>query len=257
MKEEKKIYIDSIDNKGIEGWFINQKNPEKNKVLLYLDGQYKAVTIANIQRQDVADAHGKLESGFYFDIKKFPNFHKLEIYSESKDKLLSLDNIKQEMSLPEEGSSLDLIPPYSRQRHELLESITIELNRPINGINWYAIEPSGRWAGPELESVLTIPALPKGKYELHLDIASTFCDLETMEVLFNDKPVKFLKTKYHAPVILKAKISVEKDQACWEIIFKFPETCPPDGESGADQRRLGIFLKSVILTRISSSKSKH
>lgn len=252
MNEDIKIYIDLIDESTIQGWFINVIEPESNKILLYLDGDYKAVTLANVERQDVAEAHGKLESGFCFDITKFPVFQKIEIRSDNKDLLLSLENIERENTQTDSRQFSGIVPIYSQERHRLLEKITIDLTRPINGDNWYDIEPTGRWSGPKLESTLNIPALSEGNYQLQLEIGAAFCDLAAMEVMFNNQPVRFLNTEYHLPVLLYAEVSVDKQYSFWHLSFKYPETHPPEGELGADQRKLGIFLKNVSLTKITS-----
>lgn len=252
MNKDIKIYIDIIDNNTIQGWYINPVEPENNKILLYLDGQFKIATIADMERKDVAEAHGKLESGFCFDIKDFPGFEKIDLRLDNSDVLLSLDHI-QLKKIPDNRYGIDNTPLYSQQNHGLLEKITIDLSRPVNGQNWYDIESSGRWGGPELESTLKIPALSEGNYLLQLDIDNAFCDLGAMEVVFNGQPVNFLNTEYHTPVILNAEVVVEKKYPFWHIIFKYPKTCSPEGEEGVDQRKLGIFLKTVILTKISSS----
>lgn len=255
MKKEMKIFIDFIDNNTIQGWFINLAEPENNRILLFLDGHYKSVTVANIERQDVSDAHGKLESGFSFDISKFSVFQKVEIRSDTKKVLLSLEGVQQEKELPRDSGASG-ISPYTQERHEQIEKICIDLSRPVNGDNWYDIEPMGRWGGPELESTLKIPALGKGKYQLQLNIDSAFCDLQAMKVRFNSKLVKFSNTQYDTPVLLQAEVVVKKDDPFWHISFKYPKTCLPEGESGADQRRLGVFLKEVSLSKLTSPNSK-
>lgn len=255
MKKEIQIYIDLINDDTIQGWFINPVKPENNRIFLYLDGHYKSVTVANIERQDVADTHGKLESGFSFNIKKFPDFQKIEIRSENKDLLLSLEEFDREKELHSDSKPVDNISHYSQDHQERLEKITIDMSRPVNGDNWYDIEPTGRWGGPELESSLKIPALAEGSYQLQLDIEGTFCDLQAMQLKVNNKPVKFLNTQYDAPVILQAEVIVKKQYPFWLLSFNYPKTCPPGGDSGADQRKLGIFLKRVVLTKITSSQS--
>ncbi|MCK5355825.1 MAG: hypothetical protein KAJ63_11945, partial [Methyloprofundus sp.] len=117
--------------------------------------------------------------------------------------------------------------------------------------NWYDSDESGRWGGPSLESTLKVPSLAAGNYRLQLDVGGACCDLEAMEVIFNNKPVKFLNTQYDAPVILDAEVTVEKTFPFWHIIFKYPETCEP--ESSVDQRKLGVFLRAVTLAKISAS----
>jgi hypothetical protein len=250
MKKDIKIYIDSIDSNTIQGWFINTPSPDKNKVFLYLDGQYKAVTLADHERHDVAEAHGQVHSGFCFDIKKFPIFQHLELRSEERDVLLNL-NVKQSEGRKSEKQPLELTSPYSQERHKQLDYIKIDLSKLINGDNWYHAEPAGRWGGPELESTLNIPALIAGNYSLELDITHDFCGLEAMTVMFNNNPVHFSNTQYQAPVILQAEVKTE-ELLFWRLSFNYPKTCLPEGESGADQRRLGIYLRAVTLTKISS-----
>jgi len=249
MKKEIKIYIDSIDNKMIQGWFINSPAPENNKILLFLDGQYKSITQANLERQDVADAHGQLHSGFCFDIKRFPLFQHIELRSDRKDVLLNV-KVKPGKSSRNKKQPLELTSPYSQERHKQLEQIKIDLSKQINGDNWYDAEPTGCWGGPDLESTLKIPALAVGTYQLLLDIASDFCGLAEMKIVFNDNPVKISNAEAHSPVILQAEVQVEKQYPFWQLNFIYPKTSPPEGESGADQRRLGIFLRSVTLTKI-------
>ena len=136
MNEDIKIYIDIIDNNTIQGWYINPKEPVNNKLLLYLDGQFKSLTVANIERQDVAEAYGQLESGFSFDIKKNPVFHNIEIRTDHGEALLNLDHIREEQTILNDSSALTVAATYSQQRHEQLEEITIDLSRPVNGENW-------------------------------------------------------------------------------------------------------------------------
>jgi len=248
MKKEIKIYIDSIDGEKIQGWFINSPEPKNNKVLLFLDGQYVAITVANLERQDVADAHGQLYSGFCFDIKKFPVFQQVELYSEDKNKLLDQE-VKQDEKSSSQEQSLVIKSPYSQDRHKTLKYIKIDLSKQIKGDNWYDPESTGRWGGPEIESTLSIPALTAGNYQLELEIESEFCGLEDLKVLFNHQPVTFLNTQYQTPVTLQAEVAVEKQYPFWQLNFIYPQTCPPEGESGADQRKLGIFLRSVTLTK--------
>lgn len=244
--ESVKISIDSIDDKLLQGWFINSPAPAENKVLLFLDGQYKAITLANIDREDVADSYGQLQSGFCFDITKFPCFHYLELRSEHGKILLSL-KLESPLSLP-----LESLSEYSQDKLQHIEILTIDLSKPINGDNWYGIEPTGRWAGPALESTLTIPALIPENYQIDIDISDDFSGLEELQIIFNDKPLHISGIGKDFPMTLHAEVHITEQLPCWTLNFVFPKTCPPDGESGADQRRLGIFLRSITLTKINA-----
>ncbi len=250
MKKEIKIYIDSINEEHIQGWFINSPAPENNKILLFLDKKYKAVTLANSERQDVAEAHGQLLCGFCFDIKKFSTFRQVELKTDNKKTLLCVTVENKQAGKKKQFVKL-IPPPYSSKPYKKLEQLKIDLSKQISGSNWYSAEPAGRWGGPELESTLQIPALAPGKYRLELDISNNFCGLDTMKVMFNHNPVQFSNTQYQAPVILQAEVQAEK-LLFWDLRFNYSETCPPEGELGADQRKLGIYLKSVLLTKVSS-----
>jgi hypothetical protein len=244
--KDKKIYIDSVDRNSVNGWFINLLDPENNKVLLYLDGQYKAITEANTAREDVEETHGKLQSGFFFDLKKFPIFNQIELRSDDKEVLLKA-NIEHTEN---DDQSLLFTDPYSQERHRQLKQIKIDLSKTINGKNWYDIEPTGRWGGPELKSMLNIPALSIGKYKLEIAIENEFCGLEGLNITFNNNPVEILNTEYQTPVILRAEVLAKEDLNCWQLGFHYPKTSTPSSDSSEDQRQLGIFLASVTLTNI-------
>ena len=252
MKKEVKIYIDLINEEYIQGWFINSPAPENNKILLFLDKKYKAVTLANSERQDVAEAHGQLLCGFCFDIKKFSSYKLLELKSDNKELLLSL-NVKNKQTGNKKQTVKLIPPPYSSLSYKKLEKLKIDLSKQINGHNWYSAEPGGRWGGPELQSTLNIPALAVGHYRLELEIGNDYCNLETLEVMFNKKLVTFLNSEFNSPVLLQAEIQAEKQYSFWHLSFNYSKTLPPEGDSGVDQRKLGVFLKTVNLTKISSS----
>ena len=254
MKKEIQIYIDSINDDYIQGWFINLPAPENNKLLLYLDKKYKAVTEAKIERQDVEGEHGQLHSGYYFDIKKFSSFKLLELKSEKKEILLSLP-IKNKKTGGRKSSVNLIPPPYSLKPYKKLNFLKVDLSRHINGDNWYPIEPTGRWGGPELESTIQIPALSLGKYRLEIEIGNDFCGLETLDIMLNDKKIDILSEEYQAPVTLQAEIEVEQERPFWQLKFKYPKTSAPEGEIGADQRKLAIFLKTVSFNKLTSSPS--
>jgi len=202
---EAKIFLEKITDKELQGWFINTSEPENNNILLFIDGEYKVATLANKERQDVADEYGQLHCGFSFDISQYPPFSSIELKSNKEKALLSAEITK--------------------------------------------VEPTGRWGGPDQESTLNIPALSVGHYLLELDISSEFCGLKDMQLKFNGTSVKFLTTDYQPPVVLQAEVHANKLDY-WKLVFQYPKTSSPDGESGADQRKLGIFLKTITFTKI-------
>ena len=246
MSNDIKICIDFINNNTIQGWFINTPSPEEDQLSLYLEGEYKAITLANIEREDVKEIHGQLRCGFHFDIERFSNFKNLTLKTTKGVVIFTHTNdVKAKDST--------LISPYSQNHHRQLQKIKIDLSKPINGGNWYDIEPTGRWAGPELESSLIFPALMAGNYQLALKIDNHFCDLETMVVLFNDEPVNFSNTEFQVPIVLQAKVDVKENLSFWKICFKFSKNFTPDGNM-TEQRKLAIFLETVTLSKITLPK---
>lgn len=247
MSNDIKICIDLIDNNSIRGWFINTPSPEKNQLLLYIEGEYKAITLANLERADVEEVHGQLCCGFHLDIERFSKIQLLELKSIQGIVVFTYTNEREK-----QDSWPDLPPLYSQQRHLQCQKIKIDLSKPINGENWYDIEPTGRWAGPELESTLIIPALLAGNYELKLKIDIHFGDLETMKLIFNGDIVQFSNTEFPVPIILQAKVCVKNNLPFWELIFKFSKVSSP-ADNASEQRKLAIFLGMVTLSKITTS----
>jgi len=241
MRDDIKICVDIIDDYSLSGWFINHNTPEDNQLLLYVDDKYKAMVLADLEREDVKAVHGQLLCGFSFDIEPFSGFKHLKLKSADKTVLFTYKNKAENITPP-----LDLTAPYSQQRHQQLQRLKIDLSKPINGNNWYDIELTGRWGGPKLKSDLIIPALVAGNYELKLKIDNHFCGLETMKVLLNDEPVKFLNTEFPVPVVLQANIEIKKDLSCWTLTFHYSKTYSPEME----QRKLAIFLETITFTKI-------
>lgn len=253
MKQENKIHIESINNEHIQGWFINPAEPENNKLLLYLDNQYKAVTEANIEREDVAEAHGQLQSGFCFDIKKFPKAAMVELKTDQKESVLSV-KIDKNQQTKNKKKLVEIHPSYSQTYYEKIEQLTLDLSRSIDGDNWYSAEPTGRWAGPGLESTLNIPALAAGTYTLEIEVENELFGLESVEVRLNQQKIKFINTRYQIPLTLQAQVRIaKKKEVFWQLSFKFPKTS--EGE-GADQRKLAMFIKKITLTKKRARSSK-
>ncbi len=246
MSNDIKICIDLIDDELLSGWFINNKFPENDQLSLYIDDEYKAVTLANLEREDVKEEHGQLHCGFSFEIEQFLGFRCLKLKSADKTVIFTHTNKAENIDPP-----LDLTMAYSQQRHQQLQRMKIDLSKPINGSNWYDIEPTGRWGGPELESEIIIPALVAGNYELKLKIDNHFCDLATMKVFLNNDCINFSNTEFLAPVILQAKVAVTKEFPCWKLRFKYSKFCSPD-DNMAEQRKLAIFLETVTFNKITT-----
>jgi hypothetical protein len=242
-----KICIDLLNDHTIAGWFINIPTLEEDQISLHIDGQYQAITQANFIREDVEKAHGQLHCGFSFDLTRFFPYQDLVLKSANKKVIYSYTH-----SIKSSKTSLALSAPYSQQRHYLLQSIKIDLSKPINGHNWYDIEPTGRWGGPELESTLIIPALVAGNYQLDLKIDNHFCDFKAMTVKLNDKLIHFSNTDFPPSVILQAEVSIEKTLSFWQLVFNYSEIHSTDN-SQIEQRKLALFLETVTLSKRTST----
>ena len=239
MDNDLKINIDLMNHQVIEGWFINTPAPEKDTIDLYLDGVYQGFTHAIFEREDVKEIYGQLHCGFSFDLARYTNFEVLEL--KSTDQVLVA--IRNNNFNPKTVAHA----PYSQDRHAALTQLKIDLSLPIEGENWYAIESTGCWAGPELESTLIIPALIAGTYQLDLKVGNHFCDLEKMIVTLNDQPINFLNTEFPPSMTLEAEILIKDDHPNWVLKFAFAKTGTAD-EDTANNRPLALFLEMITFT---------
>ncbi|MCK4494409.1 MAG: hypothetical protein KAU26_10150 [Methylococcales bacterium] len=239
MDNDLKINIDLINHQVIQGWFINTPTPEKDTIDLYLDSVYQGFTHANFERADVQEIHEHLRCGFLFDLARHTHFEVLE--------LKSTDHVLVSIRNNNFNPNTVIHERYSQNRHSELTHLNIDLSVPTEGDNWYAIEPTGRWAGPELESTLTIPALVAGTYQLELNVGNHFCDVEKMIVTLNDQPVNFLNTEFPATVTLQAEIIVKEEHPNWTLKFTFAKTGIAD-EDTDNNRPLALFLETLTFT---------
>jgi hypothetical protein len=239
MDNDLKINIDLINHHVIQGWFINTPSPEEDTLNLYIDGHYQGFSHANHERADVEAIHQQLHCGFSLDLDRFPNFQTLEL--KSGDQVLT--------SIKNNDFNPKIVPdtPYSQSRHAQLTTLKIDLRNPIEGDNWHPIEATGRWAGPALESTLTIPALSVGTYQLAVHIQNHFCDLAAMELELNNQPVHFSNTDFPSTVILHADIQITEALPCWFIRFQFSKIEMPD-DNPTETRQLAIFLQMLTFT---------
>ncbi|MCK5897846.1 MAG: hypothetical protein KAG06_02090 [Methylococcales bacterium] len=239
MDNDLKINIDLMNHQAIQGWFINTPAPEKDTIDLYLDGVYQGFTHATVERADVKEIYGHLFCGFSFDLSRHTNFQVLELKSSDKV-LVSIRNNNF-------NSKAVIHERYSQNRHSALTQLNIDLSLPIEGENWYGIESTGCWAGPDLESTLIIPALVAGTYQLTLKVGNHFCDLEKMRLTLNDQPITFLNTEFPATVTLQAEIIINEDHPNWILKFVFAKTGTAD-EDTAHNRPLALFLEMITFT---------
>ena len=242
MDKNFKICIDLMNSHVINGWFINLLSPENKEISLYINGDYQGITQANKKRYDVKKIYDELtlDCGFSFDLSRFPNFKRLQLKSCGKTIASAKNNNFKKDKLRK------LL--YAQDRYKRVQQLNVDLTSPIHGDNWYDIEPTGRWAGPKLESTLTIPSLEVGTYQLELNIANHFCNLAAMKLILNDKLVKFSNTLFPATVTLQAEVNINKVLPYWKLHFKFLKIDSPN-EDEFENRHLAIFLKTLTFTK--------
>lgn len=135
------------------------------------------------------------------------------------------------------------------------ERLTVDMRAEITGGNWYHAEPDGRWAGPENESSVMIPALRAGRYELTVDVVDELepGTIDGMEILVNGTPVAFTRESPVARTAVRATLSVNDTYKFpfWSVKFRFPKLGSPAKNGSTDDRLLAIRVASVRFVRIS------
>ncbi len=126
-------------------------------------------------------------------------------------------------------------------------------NEQIIGNNWYDAEHDGRWAGPDTESTLTLPAVGQGHFELTFDIVHALDAriVKDMQVRLNGEPLR-LKHKFgilpfkRFPCQVRARIDTSSaEQNSWKLEFRFPKTVSPAEKGSDDKRQLAIRLRAI------------
>jgi len=156
--------------------------------------------------------------------------------------------------------------------------ITIDMTSVISGQGWHCAEPHGRWAGASPRSVLRVPKLNSGRYELTARIVDTMSlqHLEQLSVLFDGHqlqgrlkvlsdvggrlaPLRRMKaTLQKVPKPVPAEFAAEIP-AEWIahgnnahlISFSSASSIRPSESGADDQRQLSICLERVELRELS------
>jgi hypothetical protein len=141
-------------------------------------------------------------------------------------------------------------------------------NDKFEGDNWYYAEVDGRWSGPGLESIIRVPPLAQGIYELKLEVvdAMDISIVQALEVDINGEKLNLysslnkknvlniFKKKKVYPLVFKSQCSIalnSSDQDL-EVIVRIPKVISPSdiGNDKNDQRKLGVRVKSLQLLSI-------
>ena len=139
------------------------------------------------------------------------------------------------------------------------EDLWIDLRKEEEvGINWYPAELDGRWTGPGSTSVVKIPPLAAGIYQLELEIVDCVdADLiDEVKLFFNcfesfNKKFEWLSgDKGRFPCIASAKIECRETGEHGEIALNVPFVQRPFLNSYEDFRLLGVRVKNIRIVKL-------
>jgi len=134
------------------------------------------------------------------------------------------------------------------------DALDIDMRGDITGANWWHSEPTGRWAGPENQSSIQVPALGPGKYGLEISVVSEIDDgiIDGMRTTFNRSPLTLQRNGDGFPCKLVADVDVPESYRLpfWSIKFEFGKLKTPREKGLPDDRRLAIMLDHIRLTRL-------
>lgn len=144
------------------------------------------------------------------------------------------------------------IPEFSKVIQP--DTLDIDMRGDITGANWWDAEPMGRWAGPENQSSIQVPALRHGKYRLEISVVYEIDDgiIDGMHTSFNGSAIQLQRNGSELPCILVAEVDVQENYRLpfWSIKFEFSKLKTPREIGLPDDRRLAIMLDHIRLTRL-------
>ncbi len=134
-----------------------------------------------------------------------------------------------------------------------IDSIEIDMRTDITGGNWWKAEAGGRWAGPENESSLLVPAIGPGRYRLEIRIIDEIESgiIDGTSIIFNHTPLTFDSTSSLLPRTLSTDVEVLETYRFpfWVLKFLIPRLVSPTEHGSKDPRKLSIRVLSVHFTR--------
>jgi hypothetical protein len=139
----------------------------------------------------------------------------------------------------------------SRVWRNQVTEVVVDMRREIDGENWYYPEHDGRWGGPDRVSVVRMPALADGPYELQLEVVDAMerSILYGLELSLNGTALGISRDWRRYPATIRGTFSapVPTGGAVWEFRFGFPKTMSPALRGSQDTRQLSIRLRSIKL----------
>jgi len=134
------------------------------------------------------------------------------------------------------------------------DALDIDMRGDITGANWWHSEPTGRWAGPENQSSVLVPALGHGKYRLEISVVSEIDGgiIDNMRTSFNGSTLQLQRNGTGLPCELVAEVDVPVTYRLpfWSIKFEFSKLKSPRENGIPDDRRLAIMLDHIRLIRL-------
>lgn len=158
---------------------------------------------------------------------------------------------------------MEITQGQSQPVEQIVGDASVDLRQAFQGQNWYDAEVDGRWAGPEKFSILTLPKVKPGRYQIELEVVDamtpeilkgTKFSLNGAHLTFVDtKPLPLLsrligkKKKYPITLTACADIGLDQCNAGLDLEFQFPSVISPASRGSQDMRYLALRLKTVKL----------
>lgn len=145
------------------------------------------------------------------------------------------------------------IPSLSEK--ELMNHMLIDLRTEIVGGNWWHPESDGRWAGPENESSIQIPAMEAGIYDMSIIVVDEIEHgmVDDVKISVNKNTIEMIKESEEFPIILEGKFEVNEEYKFpfWSIKLEFPRLVSPAKKGSKDDRLLSLRIQSIEITKVS------
>ena len=147
----------------------------------------------------------------------------------------------------------EFAPPLPQQDVPLPAAAQVDFRADITGRNWWGAEADGRWAGPEHESSVFVPAVQPGQYELRIDIADEIAAdiIDGTTCTFDRQPATLTRDNAGVPVTLRARVEVPATHRLPFHVVKllFPRLHSPVEFGSGDTRMLAVRVSQIALSR--------
>ncbi len=130
----------------------------------------------------------------------------------------------------------------------------IDMRAEITGSNWWHSEPIGRWAGPENQSSIQLPALGHGRYNIEIYVVHEIDEgiIENMQTTLNGIPIELKRETDGFPCKISTALTIPESYRLpfWSINLKFDKIKAPREKGLPDDRKLAIMVGYVRITRL-------